>query len=341
MTTRVGITKTAYHLPPGRMTAEELSARTGMPVEAIHEELGMREKRIGAPGESALDHALKAGQAIMEGLDPASIDMLIYTSGSLPDHLLAWEVYKLHETLGLQHARLLEVREGCIGSLHALEAAKNYMLADPSLNRVLVIAAEGYHFSETFADYGNPANEPMYFFADGAAAALLETDRTAVLQNALGPFRYMVDSSHHADVPIPAGGAKRFTSAETVALGEHGLQLPVKDPGHLRRFGIRYIQNYLAVIKQVMAAHGGEQPAFLISNQLKAPLLRILLSKLGLTIDQTVYTMPEWGHVGVADILLGVHEATREGRLRPGSTAVIVSSGVSFSWGACALEILA
>lgn len=338
--TRVGITKVARYLPEGRMTAEEMARRTGLTVEKIHEELGLHEKPVGAPGESALDHALKAGQALLEGLDPKSIDMVIYASGSMPDYPLWWGIYKLHELLGLHHARLMELHYGCIGSLHALEAARNYLAADPGLKRIMVIGAEGYHFSEAFADYANADNEPMYIFADGAAAALVESERTAELPNVLGSFRFMVDSSRSGDVPIPAGGARQYVTAETAARNLHALRLPAQDPRDLKRFGIRYIQNYLAVVKQAFEADGLAQPDFLVSSQLKLPLARILLAKLGLDMDHTAYTMPKWGHVGTADILLALGEAMERGQLKSGMNAAIVSSGVSFSWGAATLRIL-
>lgn len=339
MTTRVGVTKAARHLPQGIMTAAELSRLTGKPERDIVEDYGMREKRVSEPGESALDHALKAGAALLEGVDPESIDMVLYASSSLADYPLWAEVYKLHETLKLKHARMLELRFGCISSLHALEAAKNYMENDPRLNRALVIGAESFHFDMAFSNYANPNNEPTWIFADGGAAVLLETDRVASLSNALGPFTYRVDSSHFEEVPIPAGGVKRYTSAETVAENAHWLQLPPKDPKGLRRFGIRYVNNYLAVIEEAFGFAGWDGPPELIlSNQLKHPLMRILLEKLGTGFERTIYTMPEWGHVGAADILLGLGLALEQGRLSPGTRAAIVSSGLGFSWGAAALE---
>jgi 3-oxoacyl-[acyl-carrier-protein] synthase-3 len=329
--TRVGITKVAHHLPEGRMTAAEMARRTGLTEAKILEDLGLHEKPVGAPGESALDHALAAGRKLLEGLDPRSIDLLIYASGSMPDYPLWWGIYKLHELLGLQHARFLELHYGCIGSLHALEVAKNYMIADPRIKRVVVIGAEGYHFDERFADYGYADNEPMYIFADGAAAALLESGPD--LPNHLGSFSFLVDSSRSEEFPIPGGGAKSYFE------GDRALRLPGHDARELKRFGIRYIQNYLKVIEQALAADGLERPDFVISSQLKLPLARILMTKLGLTMQETAYTMPKWGHVGTADIILAMGEAMAHGQLRPGSTAVIVSSGVSFSWGAATLLI--
>ncbi|MDB5096155.1 MAG: Beta-ketoacyl-acyl-carrier-protein synthase [Cyanobacteria bacterium RYN_339] len=331
--TRVGITKVARHLPPGRMTAADMARRTGLDEAKIRDEIGMLEKPIGAPGESALDHALKAGQALLEGLDPKSIDLLIYASGSMPDHPLWWGIYKLHELLGLHHARFLELHYGCIGSLHALEAAKSYMLANPAIKRAIVIGAEGYHFDEAFADYAYADNEPMYIFADGAAAALLERSSEVELPNYLGSFKFLVDSSKHAEAAVPGGGAKDYQAAD------RALRLPAQDARELKRFGIRYIQNYLSVTREAIALDGREGPDFLISSQLKLPLARILLAKLGLTMQETAYTMPKWGHVGTADILLALGEAMEQGQLKPGSTAAIVSSGVSFSWGAATLII--
>jgi 3-oxoacyl-[acyl-carrier-protein] synthase-3 len=347
MAPRVGITQIAHHFPPGRMSAEELARRTGLSVEKFHADMGLHEKPVGNPGDSALDFAVEAGRALLAGdssgraaIDPASIDLLIYASGSMTDHPLWWGVYKLHERLGLRNARLLELQFGCIGSLHALEAAKNYMLANPRINRAIVIGAEGFHFSEHVGDYANPHNEPMFILADGAAAALLESERVAELPNALGEFAFMVDSSHHAAFTIPAGGAKQPTTPESVAAGLHRVQLPAQDPQAMRRFGLRYIANYLTVIDQAMQASGhAGKPDFVISNQLKLPLMRILLTKLGLEMDQTAYTMPTWGHVGAADILLSLGEAMREGRLTSGQTAAIVSSGTGFSWGAATLAV--
>jgi 3-oxoacyl-[acyl-carrier-protein] synthase III len=200
------------------------------------------------------------------------------------------------------------------------------------LRRAVVIGAEGYHFSQTFADYARPDNEPMYIFSDGAAAALLETDRDRELPNWLGAFHFMVDSSHYPDVPIPAGGAKNYHGSET------SLMLPGKDAQSLKRFGIQYIRNYLTVIARELEAEGrGARPDFLISSQLKLPLMRILLSKLDLDMDHTVYTMPRLGHMGTADILLALGEALDGNKPRPGSATAIVSSGVSFSWGAATL----
>jgi 3-oxoacyl-[acyl-carrier-protein] synthase-3 len=335
---RVGVTRTARHIPDQRMTALEIAELSGLSLERIRKETGMHAKPIGYPGETALDHALAAGKALLQDLDPATIDLLVYASASLADFPLWGGVYKLHHALGLSHARFLELNYGCVGSLHALELVRNYVAADPRINRAVVIGAEGYHFDDTLTDYANPANEPMYFFSDGAAAALLESERVAPLSNHLGRFAYRVDPERHAETPVPAGGAKAYTSSRTVSQNLHALQLPKLDVSTMRRFGVRYIRNYLAVIEESLAAsERPSKPDFLICSQLKLPLLQILLDKLGLDKESTIYTMPYWGHMGTADILLSLGEALDQHKLKPGMTAAIVSSGVGFSWGAGSL----
>ncbi|HEY9721364.1 MAG TPA: 3-oxoacyl-[acyl-carrier-protein] synthase III C-terminal domain-containing protein [Oscillatoriaceae cyanobacterium] len=339
--TRVGITRLASHFPEGRMTSADIAARTGMEQARVESELGIREKRIGAPGESALDFAVSAGRKLLEGIDPASIDMVIYATSSMPDYPLHWGVYSVHELLGLQNARTLELRYGCISSLHALEVARSYLRANPRLNRAVVIGAEGYHFDAAFADYGHPGNEPMFIFGDGAAAALVETDRVAELTNVLHEFTFAVDSAGLGEILVPAGGAKRFTSAETVAAGLNASRATPPDPQHMKRFGVRYVQRYAHVVREALAASGfSDKPSFLLPNQLKPGLMRLVLTKLGLTADQTCVTMGEYGHVGTADILFALETALAANRLAPGDVAAIVSSGIGFSWGAAALEML-
>lgn len=338
--TRVGITRVASHFPAGRMTAQDVADRTGLERERVETELGIREKRIGAPGETALDFAIAAGRKLLEGLDPASIDLLIFASSSMPDYPLHWDVYSLHEHLGLKDARVLELRYGCISSLHALEAARNYLLTNPKLNRALIVGAEGYHFDAAFADYGHPGNEPMFIFGDGAAAALVETERVARLPNVLHEFAFAVDSSAHDEILVPAGGARRFTSAETVAQGLNAIRATPPDPQRMKRFGVRYVQRYAQVVRDALAASGFERPDFLLPNQLKPGLMRLVLTKLGLTPAQVCVTMGDYGHVGTADILFALETAIAEGRLASGTVAAIASSGIGFSWGAAALEIL-
>ena len=318
------------------MAAAELAALIGTTEARVREEFGIHTKAVGQPGESALDHALGAARAVMADEDPAAIGLLVYTSSSPPDHLFWTGAYKLHDKLGLKHARVMELNVGCIGGLYALEAARDALVADPRLKRALVVAAEGFHFDPTYPNYGHAANEPMYILADGAAAVVLASDREGPLQNRLGVFARRVDASLHVDHPVPAGGAKRPTTVETAAAGEQFLTMQARDQRSLHRFGLLYVAHYLEVLREALGP--GNKPDWLVSNQLKLPLMKILVGRLGLPFERAVYTMPKLGHVGTADVLLGLENVL--GRMAPGETAGIVASGVGFAWGATTLTRL-
>lgn len=333
----VGITRWARHLPPGRMTCEEAGAGYGLSGAQVLEDTGMAEKAIGEPGQSALDFGLEAAKKLMQGVDPSGIDLVIFASASLPDHPCWWAPYRIHHELGLKDARLHEMRMGCLGSLHALEVAKSMIQATPGLNRVLLVTGEAWHFDAAFKEacYSTPGNEPWMIFGDGGAAVLLESSEVATLSNHLGAFSFRVDAEHHGVVPIRTGGSKNYVGPEQVAQGLHFLHTQPQTPEELKRFGLRYLTQMRATVREALERAGGTtKPDFLVPSQLKKPLMRLLSAKLGIPLERVTQTMLTCGHVGTCDILMGMGMALDGHFMQPGETATIVSSGVSFGWGA-------
>lgn len=338
---KVGVTRWARHLPPGRLTAEEMGRGFGWSAAKLLEETGMAEKAVGVPGQTASDHGLAAARQVMEGLDPASIGLLIYTSASLPDHPVWFAPYRLHHELGLVNARLHELRMGCLGSLHALEVAKAMLQTVPGLDRALIVAGEAWHFDQDFMEvaYRSPGNEPWLILGDGGAAILLETERSTTLTNHLGGFVHRVDAEHHGLVSLRTGGTANYVSQANLDAGLHHLHTPHQSPEELKRFGMRYLSQMRGCVRDAWSQAGWEgKPDLLVPSQLKTPLMRLLSAKLGVPMERITQTMLTCGHVGTCDLLFGIGLALDGQLLGPGTRAALISSGVSFGWAAATWE---
>jgi len=64
------------------------------------------------------------------------------------------------------------------------------------------------------------------------------------------------------------------------------------------------------------------------------------LVALGLREDQTLVTLPEFGHLGPMDTLFGLAKSLEQGKIEPGNIVVLASSAAGFSWAALTLHWL-
>ena len=158
-------------------------------------------------------------------IDPAEIDVVLYY-GSLWKDFPVWQAAPwIAHRLGCVNAYALEYANVSCGTPVALRLARNFLLAEPDLRNVLLVAAcrESY-----LLDYGNERSRFMFNFGDGAVAGLLTRDAPHEL---LG-CHALTDGSFSLQVKVPAGGSVEPASAESVAGRRHYLD--VADPAQMK-----------------------------------------------------------------------------------------------------------
>ena len=194
------------------MPAAEIAAASGIPEQVILEKFGLRGKHIAAAGEHVSDMSVEAASRLLgeHDLDPAEIDVVLYY-GSLWKDYPVWQASPwIAHRLGCVNAYALEYANVSCGTPVALRLARNFLLAEPELRNVLLVAAcrESY-----LLDYGNERSRFMFNFGDGAVAGLLTRDAPHEL---LG-CHALTDGSFSLQVKVPAGGSVEPASAESVA----------------------------------------------------------------------------------------------------------------------------
>ncbi|MGH3025307.1 MAG: 3-oxoacyl-ACP synthase, partial [Gaiellaceae bacterium] len=200
---RVGLVATASYLPERWMPAAEIGELAGIPEQVIVEKFGLRGKHIAAPDEHVSDLSVKAAQALLDetGIDPASIDVVVYYGSMYKDYAVWQAAPHIAYRIGASNAFAVEYDNVSHGTSIALRVARDLLRAEPELQRVLMVAAcrESY-----LLDYTNARSRFMFNFGDGAVAGLLTGDAD---RNELLGAHAITDGSYSLQVKVPGGGS--------------------------------------------------------------------------------------------------------------------------------------
>ena len=139
----IGLAATATYLPETWMTAAEIAEASGIPEQVILEKFGLRGKHIAGPDEHVSDMSVAAASRLLDehAIDPAEIDVVLYY-GSLWKDYPVWQAAPwIAHRLGCRNAYGLEYANVSCGTPVALRLARNFLLAEPDLRNVLIVAA--------------------------------------------------------------------------------------------------------------------------------------------------------------------------------------------------------
>ena len=158
-------------------------------------------------------------------LDPAEVDVVLYY-GSLWKDYPVWQAAPwIAHRLGCENAYALEYANVSCGTPVALRLARNFLLAEPELRNVLIVAAcrESY-----LLDYSTNARASCSTSATARSPACSRATR----RTSCSAAHAITDGSFSLQVKVPAGGSVEPASAESVAGRRHYLD--VADPAEMK-----------------------------------------------------------------------------------------------------------
>ena len=323
----VGLAATAAYLPERWLTAAEIAEASAIPEQVIVEKFGLRGKHIAAADEHVSDMSVAAASRLLEeqDLDPAEIDVVLYY-GSLWKDYPVWQVSPwIAHRLGCTNAYALEYANVSCGTPVALRLARNFLVAEPDLRNVLLVAAcrESH-----LLDYSNQRSRFMFNFGDGAVAGLLTRDTPHEL---LG-CHALTDGSFSLQVKVPAGGSVEPASAETVAGRRHFLD--VADPAQMKG-GLDEVSlpNFVAAARGAIERSGAslEDVAYLCGIHMKRSMHEAIVEALG--VPRAAY-LDDTGHMSGVDPLLALDRAARAEELVDGDLVLLLAAGTGYTWAA-------
>ncbi len=320
--------KAAVWLPEGFEDAAFISRESGVPEKVVREKMGIvRKCRATAdihPGEMAV----RAARKVLKGIDPQSVDMIIWTGSEYKDYIVWTAGIFVQRELGLSKAFAFDISARCGNKILGLHLAKSLMQTNPNLKRVLLC---GGHRTGDLVNYKDPNARFLNNLSDGGSAMLLELGNC----NPLLESSIITDGDFTHDVIVPAGGTKNPTRLHP----DQGLTyLQVPDIEGMRvRLEERSIQNFLKVIKDASSKSMSKPIDYLALLHMKKSAHDAIISPLELRPEQSIY-LDHYGHFGAPDQVLSLGLAEKRGLLKSGDHVTFASAGIGYMWSAMSMR---
>ncbi|HEY8609376.1 MAG TPA: beta-ketoacyl-ACP synthase III [Noviherbaspirillum sp.] len=323
MTVYSKIIGTGSHLPPRRVTNDELAqqlAAKGIETsdEWIVSRSGISARHYADAGVQSSDLAVEASRRAIEmaGLKPNDIDLIILAT-STPDHFGGFPSTacvvqrKLEITNGCP---AMDVQAVCSGFVYAVSVADNFIKAGAHRN-VLVIGAEVFSRILNFED-----RTTCVLFGDGAGAIVLSaSDQPGILATKLHS-----DGSHGDILCVPGNVNNGVVD---------GSAFLYMDGQAVFKLAVSVLEK---VANEALHAAGMEasQVDWLIPHQANIRIMQGTAKKLDLPLSRMVVTVDQHGNTSAASIPLALDAAVRDGRVKRGQHVLMEGVGGGFTWGA-------
>ena len=327
----VGIVSVGMYLPDQTISSAEIAKQSGLPEWVVRDKLGIHEKTVAGPDDQPNLMAVKAAQNCLAkaDIDPADIDLVLCTTEEWKEYLLWTAGIDLAYEIGATNAWSLDVHMRCATTVAAMKMAKDFMIADPDINTVLI--AGGYRVGDLI-DFTNQRTTFLFNISAGAGAMLLQRDYP---RNHVLGAHLMTDGSMSRHVIVPASGTVQFPTDDAVDEGLFKFDL-VEPEAMKNRLTAVSMDNWMHCIDEALRKSGDltrDDLDFLNMVLIKPSGYRDMLQRLGLTEAQGVYNN-RYGHIGEQDSIINIVEGLKQGRLNDGDLMAIVGAGIGYVWAA-------
>lgn len=323
------IIATGSHLPEIEVSNDTLRERfnhlDGF-VDKMEERTGIRRRWYVPDDWATSDLALPAARQALEraGRKPEDVDLLIVGTDS-PDYMTPATSTVVQHKLGATNAGTFDIGCACASFPTGLATAAGWIAANPSIRTVLVIGAYLMH---RLAD----PNDPMvFFYGDGAGAAVLEPSDTPGFVTAAAH----ADGTYADRWGIFAGGTAEPASVEAIEAGRTHVRMLERYPPEVNNEG------WPRLVRRLAKDGGFELDAIdqLIFTQVRKPSIGVVMEDLGLPLERAHTIMEDCGYTGSACLGMAFDDAVVKGKVKPGDLVVFVGSGVGYNQAGAAFRM--
>jgi 3-oxoacyl-[acyl-carrier-protein] synthase-3 len=319
---------TGHAVPAHSMTNHDFAA---IGIETSHdwivERTGIHQRYISRDGETTASLATDAARAAMEraGVHAGELDIIVLGTAS-PDRLLPSTAVEVQAQLGATRAAAFDIDAACTGFVYGMTIAEG-MITSGVAETALVIGVERL---STIIDWQDRST--CILFGDGAGAAVLRRTR----QHAKGILSAFVrsDGSLADLLHRPGGGAVQ-------PFGEQVLQ----DRSHFIRMNGREVFKHAVRSMSEAATRALDEAKLtaadidlMIPHQANIRIIEATAKHAGISMEKVYVNVDRYGNTSAASVPIALDEAVRTGRIKEGSTVLLVAFGAGFTWGAMVLR---
>ncbi|HEY1821896.1 MAG TPA: beta-ketoacyl-ACP synthase III [Trebonia sp.] len=294
--------------PDKVVTNDDLAKLVDTNDEWIRSRVGIQSRRVARDDETVADMAEAAGAKALaaSGLEPSEVDLVIVATCSAESPMPNVAATVAHR-LGIPAPGAYDLNAACAGFCYGIGTASDAVRAGSARN-VLVIGAEKMTSWMDMTD-----RSTCIIFADGAGAAVVGASG-ADEPSGIGPVVW--------------GSAGDMAQKITID-GRNGS---LKQDGQAV---FRWATTAMAPIALEACHRAGVTPAEIsafIPHQANLRIIEAIAKKLGIPRDRVADDIITAGNTSSASIPLALSRMAEQGRLQPGTPALLIAFGAGLSY---------
>lgn len=337
--TQIGIVDFTCYVPQKIMTAEELAKLSNIPIQAIHEKLGMHQKCIAEDNEGPIDLAIKAVEKLFAS--PANqsfkndIDFIIYASSGFYDYQLWSPSAKIQQLIGNSRCFTFELNNGCNSINTALFMAKNLLQSNPQYKYGLIVTSDTV---SKLVNYKDPKTLPFMKCGDAAAALLIQKDcsKNKIISSSLRTNGQYADCCY-----VNLGGAKNYPDPGVKSPQEAYINFNIEDELTKNFLSNAITANFIDVINIAIdqANINLDDIKYFLFIQNTKTFLDTAIDLLKISPKRILFTGEQYGHLSGVDSLLGLELCYEQNLINSGDYVLLAATGIGYHWGATVLQV--
>ncbi|MDQ3112043.1 MAG: ketoacyl-ACP synthase III [Bacteroidota bacterium] len=293
------------------------------------EKTGVMKRHIVAPGQTASDLAVLAGEKLFaeHGIDRNEIDFLLLILLG-PDYYMPSTAGIVHSRLGLRsNCGALDMEIGCSGFSYGLSVASG-LIAVAGVKKILLLT------SSTLTNTLHPKDRGSRFvFGDGAAASLISSEGGGKIDS----FVFGNDGDEFEKIIIRDGGSRNPLNPQSYAEITDDYGKVICDANYFMdgigvfQFSVKRVP---ALVADVLAKAGlqKEDIDLYVFHQPNVFLNENIRKKIGIPEEKFVHCIAETGNTVQSTIPIALYESIQNGRLKRGMKVLVAGFGVGLSW---------
>jgi 3-oxoacyl-[acyl-carrier-protein] synthase-3 len=293
----------------------------------IVERTGIHQRHIAKDGETLCSIAAEAARKAMgrANVQPGELDAIVFATAS-PDRLLPSTAVDLQAELGASRAAAFDLGAACTGWAYAMTVSEG-LIMNGTAQTVLVVGAEKLSAIVNWKD-----RNTCILFGDGAGATILKKARPVTLP---GQAKGILSTFMRSDGTLaellwrPAGGGTRPMSPDVLAEGSHFIHMAGRE---VFKHAVRSMSE--AADRALDAAKlTASDIDLLIPHQANIRIIEATAKHANIPMEKVFVNVDRYGNTSAASIPIALDEAIEQGRVKEGSTVLMVAFGAGFTWG--------
>lgn len=332
MSTYSRIRGVGSYLPPDIWKNEDLCKLMDTSDEWIQQRTGIKQRHwVKQDSETTTsDLALEASKRALDnaGIKKEEIDLIVFATLSL-DHEFPGTGCFLQAKLDVPGIPVLDIRQQCTGFIYGLSVADQFIRSGQYKN-VLVVGSEVHSKA---LDKTTRGRDVAVLFGDGAGAVVVSAEKGPAQSNA----SQIISTHLHADgrfakeLWVKAPGLSYANERISHAAIDAGDQYPSMNGKTVFMHAVKRMPE---VLEEGLRANGltiGDVD-FFVFHQANARINEMVAKQLGIPENKVFNTIDRYGNTTAATIPIGLDEAVKAGKLKPGMLVASAAFGSGFTW---------